>query len=63
MSDVKNLINRLNSLKTEINEILDKGIIEFLEDYKNSELPLFIHIRGYTPGFNDGEPCTHGVLD
>lgn len=61
MSRTTELITKLKELQAEIDSILEDGIEGFLEDYKNVEKPLHIYIQGYTPGFNDGEPCVHSV--
>ena len=50
---------QLKQLRKEINNILDRGIAQFLLPYSDSEEPLYIYIQGYTPSFNDGDPCTH----
>ena len=50
---------QLKALRSKINDILDKGIAQFLLPYSDSEEPLYIYIQGYTPSFNDGEPCLH----
>jgi len=50
---------QLAALRKKINDILDKGIAQFLIPYSNSKEPLYIYIQGYTPSFNDGEPCIH----
>jgi len=50
---------QLTALHSKINEILDKGIPQFLLPYANDKKPLYIYIEGYTPSFNDGEPCIH----
>ena len=60
MPQTSELIKKLRDLNAEIDAILDRGIEEFLGAF-NSEKPLFIHIEGYTPLWNDGEACTHGV--
>lgn len=60
MPQTSELITKLRELNAEIDAILDKGIEEFLGAF-NSDKPLFIHIEGCTPLWNDGEPCTHYV--
>jgi len=59
MTDTKVLIAKLAELNKQIDAILDKGIEEFLTDYKDSELPFFILVQGETPLWNDGEACEH----
>ena len=61
MKNTTVLLNRLKELEKEINDILDKVIDEFFIDYKDSSLPLLIYIKGYTPYFNDGDPCEHSA--
>jgi hypothetical protein len=50
---------RLTKLKKEIEGILDGGIVQFLTPWANTKKPIYIYIQGYTPSFNDGEPCLH----
>ena len=54
---------QLKELKEEINKILEKGITQFLEPWADTETPIYIYIQGYTPSFNDGEPCTHSSTE
>lgn len=50
---------KLKELREEIRNILDKGIEQFLLPYSNNKKPIYIYVQGYTPSFNDGDPCTH----
>lgn len=50
---------KLKELRSEIENILDKGIAQFLMPYSDNKNPIYIYIQGYTPAFNDGDPCIH----
>lgn len=58
--ETMNAVDKLEYLEKKVNELLDKGIEQFLEPYIEGE-PLYIYIQGWTPDFNDGEPCLHSV--
>lgn len=55
-----NAVEKLEYLENKVNELLDKGIEQFLEPYIKGD-PLYIYIQGWTPSFNDGEACTAAV--
>lgn len=57
----KTPLKRLKELRKEIYNILDKGIEQFLLPYAEDSKKLYIYIQGYTPDFNDGDPCRHSV--
>ena len=62
MPDNKSVIQELKELEQRRNELLSLDIDEYLEDFRNATTkPLVCYIQGWTPGFNDGDPCTHGV--
>lgn len=50
---------RLRELHGEIQNILEGGIEQFLLPYANDDKPLYIYVQGFTPSFNDGQPCEH----
>jgi hypothetical protein len=64
-----NVQDTLNNLKTIGNQVIElqrqakearKAALEpFLEALAASGAVSIITVRGYTPGFNDGEPCEH----
>jgi hypothetical protein len=53
-------IKKLNELQKEIDSIISLGIEQFFEDYKDAE-DFYILIQGWTPTYNDGQPCKHSV--
>lgn len=55
-------IKEIREIKQQLSKAYNEVTIEkFFDDYKDSEKPLFVYIQGYTPGFNDGDPCEHSV--
>lgn len=66
-----NIQDTLNNLKTIGNEVVElqrkakearKAALEpFLEALAKSGEVSIITVRGYTPSFNDGEPCEHSA--
>lgn len=54
---------KLESLQKEINNLLDKGVESFIEDYKKEvgKGKAYVYIQLWTPNWNDGEPCVHSV--
>lgn len=53
-------VEKLEYLDNKIAELLNRGVEQFLDPYIEGE-PLYIYIQGWTPDFNDGEPCLHSV--
>jgi hypothetical protein len=51
----------LEYLENEINNLLNKGLEQFLEKYSNRRERVFIYIQMWTPAWNDGEACVHSV--
>lgn len=51
-SEIKNLRNKIEELRSQIREEAKKAVVKFLE---NSD--RFIVFRAYVPAFNDGDPC------
>ena len=49
----------LKKLREKIDDILDRGVEQFLLPFADTEKPIYIYVYGYTPCFNDGDPCTH----
>lgn len=63
-NDIKSLLKQYEQVNKELNkQIKENGnaFVEalFQEIFDQHEGLNFVLIRGYTPGFNDGEPCTH----
>lgn len=64
MSNIKQLLKQYEEVNAELNKQIeengDKFIQELFQDIfdDNKGLNLVI-VRGHTPSFNDGEPCTH----
>lgn len=57
-----NAINeRITRLQEEAKLERQKALEPFLAELAASGEVSLIVVRGYTPGFNDGEPCTHGA--
>lgn len=60
MKNLLDLTNELKNLKEEIRQKGEKEVFEFLQGLLeiNSDVVAII-VGGYTPGFNDGDACTH----
>ena len=50
---------QLKELRSQIDAILNRGIEQFLLPFSSNTRPIYLYIQGYTPSFNDGDPCTH----
>lgn len=64
MSDIKTLLKQYEEINAELNKQISENGKQFLESvfqeiFDENEGLKLIYIVGYTPGFNDGEPCTH----
>jgi len=56
--DFKNIVNEFNSFKEKMGgEFFKDAAKELGEKYGN----FAVYIQGYTPDFNDGEPCEHST--
>ncbi len=67
MSDIKTLLKQYEEINAELNKQISENGKQFLESvfqeiFDGNEGLKFILIRGVTPSFNDGEPCTHSQL-
>lgn len=63
-NDIKSLLKQYEQVNKELNKQIKENGNEFVEAlfqeiFDQHEGLNFALIRGYTPGFNDGEPCTH----
>lgn len=63
-NDIKSLLKQYEQVNKELNKQIKENGNEFVEAlfqeiFDQHEGLNFVLIRGYTPGFNDGEPCTH----
>lgn len=63
-NDIKTLPKQYEQVNKELNKQIKENGNEFVEAlfqeiFDQHEGLNFVLIRGYTPGFNDGEPCTH----
>lgn len=63
-NDIKSLLKQYEQVNKELNKQIKENGNEFVEAlfqeiFDQHEGLNFVMIRGYTPGFNDGEPCTH----
>jgi len=53
-------VERLEKLEEERVQILEQGIEQFLKPFIKGKA-MYVYIQGWTPEFNDGDPCTHCV--
>ena len=61
LADFYSRIEQYTTLKASIVEDLKQDLPGFIEKVlKAADFP-FMEMRGYTPGFNDGDPCEFGV--
>ncbi len=64
MTDIKTLLKQYEEVNAELNKQIQENGTAFMQSVfqeifdKNPGLKL-VYILGWTPGFNDGEPCTH----
>lgn len=64
MSDIKTLLKQYEEINAELNKQISENGKQFLESvfqeiFDQNEGLKLIYIVGWTPSFNDGEPCTH----
>lgn len=64
MTDIKSLLKQYEEVNAELNKQIAENGKQFLESvfqeiFDQNEGLKLIYILGWTPGFNDGEPCTH----
>ena len=64
MTDIKSLLKQYEEVNAELNKQIAENGKQFLESvfqeiFDQNEGLRLIYIIGWTPGFNDGEPCTH----
>lgn len=64
MSDIKALLKQYEEVNAELNKQIRENGNAFMESvfqeiFDANEGLKLIYIIGWTPGFNDGEPCTH----
>ena len=64
MTDIKALLKQYEEVNAELNKQISENGKQFLESvfqeiFDQNEGLKLIYILGWTPGFNDGEPCTH----
>lgn len=64
MTDIKALLKQYEEVNAELNKQIQENGNAFItqvfqEIFDQNEGLKYIHIIGWTPGFNDGEPCTH----
>jgi hypothetical protein len=52
-------LDEFNRIKKELSEELQKDFAPLLQEILTTNQFPFIQIRGYTPGFNDGDVCEH----
>lgn len=63
-NDIKSLLKQYEQVNKELNKQIEENGETFIQSlfqeiFDQHEGLNFVLIRGYTPGFNDGEPCTH----
>lgn len=64
MTDIKTLLKQYEEVNAELNKQIQENGTVFMQSVfqeifdKNPGLKL-VYILGWTPSFNDGEPCTH----
>jgi hypothetical protein len=64
VTDIKALLKQYEEVNAELNKQISENGKQFLESvfqeiFDQNEGLKLIYIIGWTPGFNDGEPCTH----
>lgn len=64
MTDIRALLKQYEEVNAELNKQISENGEQFLESvfqeiFDQNEGLKLIYILGWTPGFNDGEPCTH----
>lgn len=61
LNNLKQIGNEVQELQRKAKEARKAALEPFLEALAASGEVSIITVRGYTPGFNDGEPCEHGA--
>ena len=64
MSDIKSLLEQYEEVNKQLNKQIQENGKEFIQNlfqdiFDQHKGLKFVMVRGWTPGFNDGEPCTH----
>lgn len=64
MSDIKTLLKQYEEVNAALNKQIQDNGKEFIQNlfqdvFDQNPGLNFVMIRGWTPAFNDGEPCTH----
>ena len=64
MTDIKTLLKQYEEVNAALNKQIQENGKEFIQNlfqdvFDQNPGLNFVMIRGWTPGFNDGEPCTH----
>lgn len=61
LSNLRTIGAQVADLQRQAKEARKAALEPFLAELAKSGQVSIITIRGYTPGFNDGEPCEHGA--
>ena len=61
MNDLRNIAAEVQELQRTAKEARKAALQPFLDELAKSGTVSIITVRGYTPGFNDGEPCEHSA--
>ena len=61
LTKLKQIGEEVAELQRKAKEARKAALEPFLDELAKSGTVSIITIRGYTPGFNDGEPCEHGA--
>lgn len=56
---LKKIKQQCEEFEARIEAEREKFLKELLEELNNNENIKFFMIKGWTPSFNDGEPCEH----
>lgn len=64
MTDIKALLKQYKEANAELNKQIQQSGNEFIQQvfqevFDQNEGLKFVYIIGWTPGFNDGDVCTH----
>lgn len=61
MTNLKKIGDEVAELQRKAKEARKAALEPFLDELARSGTVSIITVRGYTPGFNDGEPCEHSA--
>jgi len=61
MSAIKDAVTTVKEKEAELLKILSEAVSPVLDAIAATGEADMIYIYGYTPGFNDGDPCEHGA--